>query len=337
MTLTEARTTERRSSSPAQEARNRRTRRVLLDLIALALVAIAAYLLIDVRGSWAYAMDLRLRQVGALVVVGCAVGVSSVIFQTIAGSRILTPGVMGFDSLYLLIQTVIVYFFGTTAFLMLGASSRFLINVVALTIFGLLLFRWLFRRSSRNLFVLVLVGVVCGALFASMTTFASRLLSPNDYLTLQDVMFASFSRVSVDLLLITLLITALGCAAVVPILRKLDVVDLGYDVAVSLGLRYHRIVTLSLLVVTVLVASATALVGPMTFLGLIVANLARQLVLTYRHAVLVPAAAAIGVICTVVGQTIVAHVFNQTTTLSVVINLVGGLYFLFLLIRSARL
>lgn len=323
--------------TPVEAGRRRRTRAVLVALGLLLAAAVAAYLLVDLRGSWAYALDLRSRQLSALVVVGVAVGVSSTMFQTIAGSRILTPGVMGFDSLYLLVQTVVVHVFGTTAFLMLGAPVRFAVNASVLTAFGLLLFRWLFRRSSRNLFVLVLVGMVCGALFGSLTTFASRLLSPDDYLTLQDVMFASFNRVDVGLLAITAAVTLLGCLAAAGLARRLDVVDLGHDVAVGLGLPYHRVVTLSLLVVTVLVATSTALVGPMMFLGLIVANLTRQLLPTFRHAVLLPAAAVVGALCTVLGQTVVVHAFDHTTTLSVVVNLVGGLYFLFLLTRSVRL
>lgn len=323
--------------SAAERARLRQIQLIMTALIMAVVVAIISYLLIDVRGSWSYAMNLRTRQVGALVVVGTAIGVSSVIFQTIAGSRILTPGVMGFDPLYGLIQTVIVSVLGTATFLMVGAPLRFLINISLLTIFGMLLFRWLFRRSSRNLFVLVLVGVVCGSLFGALSTFASRLLSPNDYLTLQDVMFASFNRVSLELLVITAAITTMACLLVIPLLRSLDVVDLGIDAATGLGVPYHRVVTLCLGLVTVLVASSTALVGPMMFLGVIVANLAREVFPTHRHAVLVPASALVGVLCTVLGQTVVAHVFAQTTTLSVVVNLVGGLYFLILLTRTARL
>ncbi len=325
------------TATPGDLVRRRRTRLVLAVLAVLLLGAVASYLLVDLRGSWAYALDLRSRQLSALVVVGVAVGVSSAMFQTVAGSRILTPGVMGFDALYLLIQTLVVYLFGSTTLLLMGAPVRFAVNVTALTLFGLLLFRWLFRRSSRNLFVLVLVGVVCGSLFGSLTSFASRLLSPDDYLTLQDVMFASFNRVDVELLGLTAAVTGAGCLAASRLVRALDVVDLGHDVAVGLGLPYHRVVTLTLVVVTVLVATSTALVGPMMFLGLIVANLARQLLPTSRHAVLLPAAALVGALCTVLGQTVVAHVFAHTTTLSVVVNLVGGLYFLFLLTRTVRL
>ncbi len=323
--------------SATETARLRRVAVCLGVLVLVALAAVLFFMLWDLKGSWQYALGLRSRQLAALVVVGVAVGVSSLVFQTIAGSRILTPGVMGFDSLYMLVQTVVVYVFGTATFLALGAQNRFLVNLVLMTVFGLLLFRWLFRRSTRNLCVLVLIGVVCGTLFASLTSFASRLLTPNDYLTLQDVAFASFTTVDASLLGVAAAITALACLLLVPLLRQLDVVDLGHDAAIGLGVGYHRVVLATLVLVTVLVASATALVGPMTFLGLVVANLARQLVPTHRHALLVPASALVGVSCTVLGQAVVVHVFDLSTTLSVVVNLVGGLYFLYLLMRTARL
>ena len=323
--------------SAEETARRRRVRTTLLVLAGLVVAASAAYLLYDVQGSWSYAMDLRTRQLAALMVVGVAVGASSLVFQTVAGSRILTPGVMGFDALYLLVQTVIVFAFGSNALLLLGVRERFALNTVVLTVFGLLLFQWLFRRHSRNLLVLVLVGLVLSALFGSLTSFASRLLSPNDFLTLQDVMFASFNTVDSELLTITAVVTAAGCVTLVPLLRRLDVVALGHDNAVALGVGYHRVVLLTLGAVTVLVATSTALVGPMLFLGLIVANLARQLLATSRHTELVLGSALVGVLCTVLGQFVVARLFGQTTTLSVVVNLVGGIYFILLLMRTVRL
>lgn len=317
--------------------RERRTRVVLVALVLLTVAAGAAYLLYDVRGSWSYALDLRTRQLAALVITGAAVGASSLVFQTVTGSRILTPSVMGFDALYMLIQTVIVYTLGSAAFLALTPGQHFLIDAVLLTMFGWLLFTWLFRRSSRNLLMLVLVGVVLGSFFGSLTSLASRLLSPDDFLTLQDVMFASFSTAAPELLWTAAGVTLLGLAALVPLCRRLDVVALGHDHAVALGVPFHLVVRITLAVVTLLVAAATALVGPMLFLGLIVANLARELVLTHKHLVLVPVSALVGVLTCVVGQFVVVHVFDLTTTLSVVVNLVGGIYFLRLLMRTVSL
>lgn len=326
-----------RDTTLTQEQRTRRTRFVLVLLVVLTLAGAAAYLLYDVRGSWSYAMDLRTRQLAALVITGAAVGASSVVFQTVTGSRILTPSVMGFDALYMLIQTVIVYTLGSAAFLALTPGQHFLIDAVLLTVFGWLLFTWLFRRSSRNLLMLVLVGVVLGSFFGSLTSLASRLLSPDDFLTLQDVMFASFSTATPELLWTAGIVTTLGLAALVPLCRRLDVVALGHDHAIALGVPFHLVVRITLAVVTLLVASATALVGPMLFLGLIVANLAREIVPTHKHIVLVPVAALVGVLTCVVGQFVVVHVFDLSTTLSVVVNLVGGIYFLRLLMRTVSL
>ena len=262
-------------TSVTEQERAARIRRTLVLLGALCAVFATAYLLWDVQGSWSYALDLRTRQLASLVVVGAAVGASSLVFQTIAGSRILTPGVMGFDSLYVLIQTIIVAALGPSALQLMGVPERFILNAALLASFGLVLFRWLFRAHSRNLFVLVLVGIVIGSLFTSLATFASRMLSPDDFLTLQSVLFASYHRRRP---------AALGDdrgrrprpGRARALLRRLDVVDLGRTPPPA-SAWYHRIVTICLVVVTVLVATSTALVGPMLFLGLLVANLARRL------------------------------------------------------------
>lgn len=282
-------------------------------------------------------MSLRSRQLGALVVVGVSVGASSLVFQTASGSRILTPGVMGFDALYAFVQTIVVFTLGASTLQLLGVVEQFLLNAVLLSAFGLALFRWLFRAHSRNLFVLVLVGIVLGGLFSSLSSFASRLLSPDDYLSLQAVLFASFTTVNSDLLLACAAVTAVACAALVPLLRSLDVIDLGRDRATSLGVDHHQVVTRVLLVVTVLVATSTALVGPMVFLGLLIANLARQLLPTHEHRVLVLGAGLVGVLAVVLGQFVVLHGLGLAVPLSVVINLVGGLYFLILLVKAVRL
>ncbi len=323
--------------SPVEARRWRRVTVTLLVLVGLCAAACAAYLVFNVRGNWTYAMNLRGRQLGALVVVGVAVGVSSLVFQTVSGSRILTPGVMGFDALYAFIQTVIVFTLGAGTLQLLGVVEQFLLNAVLLAAFGMLLFRWLFRAHSRNLFVLVLVGIVLGGLFSSLSSFASRLLSPDDYLTLQAVLFASFTTVDLDLLLACAVVTVVSCLVLWPLLRRLDVIDLGRDRATSLGVDHHKVVTRVLLVVTVLVATSTALVGPMVFLGLLIANLARQLVPTHEHRVLAVGAALVGVLALVLGQFVVLHGLGLSVPLSVVINLVGGLYFLVLLVKAVRL
>ncbi|MGY1811308.1 iron chelate uptake ABC transporter family permease subunit [Blastococcus sp. SYSU D00820] len=317
--------------------RRPRTGRVLLVLGVLALVAVAAFMTVDVAGSWEYALQQRSRRVGAMVVVAVAVAVSTVLFQTVTNNRILTPSIMGFDALFVLIQTVGVFFLGAATVTTTDPRLRFALEVVALVLFGAGLYRLLFGRTARDLYVLVLVGIVLGTLFTSLTLLVSRLIDPNEFLTLQDMLFASFTTVDRQLLALSAVVVGLVTLGVVRLLPQLDVVALGRDTAIGLGVEHRRVVNRALLAVAVLVAVATALVGPITFLGLLVANLARQLLGTFRHAWVLPGAALIGVLALVGGQLVLERVFGLTTTLSVVINFVGGIVFIALLIRESRL
>ena len=116
----------------------------------------------------------------------------------------------------------------------------------------------------------------------------------------------------------------------------LDVVSLGRDTAVNLGVPYDGLVRKMLIVSAVLIAISTALVGPITFFGLIVANLSYQFMKSYKHTVLVVSAMLMSFIALVGGQFIVERVFQFSTTLSVIINFVGGIYFIYLLLKESR-
>jgi iron complex transport system permease protein len=86
-------------------------------------------------------------------------------------------------------------------------------------------------------------------------------------------------------------------------------------------------------VIAVMVAASTALVGPVTFFGLIVANLAYGAV-GHRHLRSVPAAISIGVIALVGGQLILARVLGFGTELPIVIEFAGGLFFIVLVLTG---
>ena len=81
---------------------------------------------------------------------------------------------------------------------------------------------------------------------------------------------------------------------------------------------------------------STALVGPLTFLGLIVANLSRQLLKTYRHTHLILGAVLFGMLVLIAGQLVTEHVFSYAVPVSVFITIGGGIYFLYLLLTNRR-
>lgn len=311
-------------------------RRRLALLALLAVVAAAGFCLIGLAGNWEYALIIRSRKLATMVVVGVAVACSSVLFQTVTGNRILTPGIMGFDQLFVLIQTLIVFLFGALALSSADPRLLFAGQVAVMVVFAGLLYRWLFGRDGRDLFVLVLAGVVCGTLFGSLSSLAARLINPNDFVVLQDSLFASFNQVDPALLGLSAVLVAAMAVWTVRLAYRLDVVALSREHAINLGVHHASVVNQALVVVAVLVSVSTALVGPLTFLGVLVANLARQLTGTFRHLTLLPAAAFVSVIVLVGGQLVLERVFGMNTALSVIINFAGGAYFIALLIRESR-
>ncbi len=308
----------------------------LLWLSAVALACIVAYMSRGAQGQWSFVIPFRGGKLAAMLLVAYAVAVSSVLFQTITHNRILTPAIMGFDALYLLIQAVVVFGFGQAAAAAEHPVAAFVLEVGAMTAFACLLFRWLFSDAVRSLHLMMLVGIVFGLLFRSLSSFVVRLIDPNEFLVLQDRMFASFNSVRVSLLPIAMAAVCVATLVIWRLRHRYDVLALGRDIAVNLGVDYRRCLLLTLGAIAVLVSVSTALVGPVTFFGLLVSNLAYQAMGSDKHQYTVPAATLLGVIFLVGGQTLLERVLGLNTTVSVVIEFVGGVMFLILILRKGR-
>ncbi len=320
----------------SSERLSRRNLFVLLALAGVMCAAIAVFMTIGAKGRWDFVLPFRGRKLAALVLVAYAIGVSTVLFQTVAANHILTPSIMGFDAFYVLIQTVLVFTLGAARVSTLDPRLMFLIEVGLMVAFSVALYRWLFARTARSLHLLMLVGVVFGVLFRSLSNFMQRIIDPNEFVVLQDRLFASFNIVDQHLLISSAILVLIASVIGWRMLPKLDVLALGHDIAVNLGVDYRRTVSVVLIVVAILVSVSTALVGPVTFFGLLVANLAYQLVPGGRHVMVLPVAVMLGIIFLVAGQTILERVFSFNSALSIVIEFVGGLVFLFLLVKGVK-
>ncbi|WP_448072117.1 iron chelate uptake ABC transporter family permease subunit [Georgenia yuyongxinii] len=324
-----------RDDAARRAAASRPGRRLVL--LGLAAVAVSVvFLTYGALDALALVGPLRVQRLAAMVLVGVAIAVSTVLFQTVTDNRILTPAIMGFDALYALIQTVAVYVLGTTAVVGLAPPVRFAGEVAVMLAFSFALFRWLFGGARRSLYLLVLVGIVLGVFFGSLSTFLQRVIDPNDFLVVQDRLFASFNAVDPVLLLVGAVIVVATCVWAWGMRRDLDVLLLGRDNAVALGVDHRRRSLAVLVVCALLVSVSTALVGPITFFGLLVANLAYQVAGSHRHAYVLPAAALLSVVTLVGGQAILEHVFGLDTVLSVIIEFLAGIVFIALLVRGGR-
>lgn len=304
-------------------------------LVGVCLGLCALFLGWQLRDPKPLILSLRATKLGALLVVGAAIGAATVIFQTITANRLLTPGIVGFDALYIFLQTMLVITLGGTGYATLPQLGQFAAEIVTMVVTALLLFGLMLRKGTQDMLRLILTGVILGVLLRGLAGLAQRLLDPSEFAIVQGASFASFGGVDQTQLWIAIAFLVACMLAALRLSRHLDIVALGRTTAQSLGLEYDRVVLASLALVAVLVAVSTALVGPVTFLGLLAASLAYAFIPTWRHIYLIPAAALIGASILIFGQFVFERLLGLQSTLAVIVEFAGGLLFLALVLRRS--
>ncbi|MFI3803617.1 iron chelate uptake ABC transporter family permease subunit [Vagococcus fluvialis] len=306
-----------------------KTSLMLLGLVVIAVIFL--FLTYHTYGNWEFALKLRGKKLLAFVIVGLLTSFSTISFQTISQNHFLTPSILGFDSLYALIQTVLFFILGQSR---QGDPKLFIFNIVIMVILSVLLFSTLLKKEKQDLFLLLMIGMILGTLFRSISTFLQVLMDPNEYDKLQGKLFASFSNVDVSLLTVVIPVVIILMILFFKVSAKLDVLHLGIEQATNLGIDVQKFRKYVLFLISLSVAIATALIGPITFLGFIVANVTYQWMNTYKHTYLFISGALLSILFLVAGQFLVEQVFHMNTTLSVVIEFSGGLYFVWKLLKE---
>ena len=320
-------------------------RRYWLVLAVLALVAASATVgllgynnpvAFGTSGYWLIARR-RLASVLAMAIVAAAQSFATVAFQTVTNNRILTPSIMGFESLYVAVQTAAVYFLGVSGLGMLTGLPQFVLQIAVMVGLSLALYGWLLSGRYGNIQIMLLVGIVIGGGLASVSSFMRRMLTPSEFDVLTARMFGSMTNA--DPMYFPIAIPL--CLAAAGLLwwrsRRLNVVALGRDAATNLGLDHRRELMATLFLVSVLMAVSTALVGPMTFFGFLVATLTYQLAGTHDHRRLLPLGALTGFVVLAGAYFVMNHVFYAQGVVSIIIELVGGTVFLVVIMRKGRL
>ncbi|MDO4642093.1 MAG: iron chelate uptake ABC transporter family permease subunit [Neisseria sp.] len=304
--------------------------------ISLTLLVIASvlFLTINANGQWNFILPLRAGKLASLILVAYAIGVSTLLFQTITNNPILTPSILGFDSLYVFLQTLMVALIGGLGYTQLSPSLKFVIALIAMVAGSLLLFQMLLRQGGGDLTRMILIGVIFGIFFRSLTGLMQRLIDPEEFAIVQANSFATFNTVNHDLLKISAVIIGLSTIAIWRQRFKLDVYLLGRDQAINLGIRYPTNTLWILTWIALLVATSTALVGPVSFFGLLVCALANHFARTVHHSLRIPLVSTIAALVLVAGQLVFEHLLNMQAVLSVVVEFAGGLVFLYLVLRK---
>lgn len=323
---------------PQTPARSRDCLHLRLMVAALAGLALSGLYVLwpTANGLNAFILQLRAERVLLMFLLAVCGGVGTLVFQTLTGNRLLTPQLMGMEGIYRLLQAALIWLLGNQLYTQLPAYGKFaaatLLSVSVSTFF----FIFLLKRLRGDLFRLLLIGLVFTVFCRALTEFISRLLDPLAYAVYQSATFAQISRADTALIGLATPMCAAVCAWLWRSRHTLDVLALGRETAIGLGVAYLPRISWGLMGVATLVAIATALVGPMLFFGLLACALAYRFFPTSQHAVLLPGVALTAYLILLGGQLIFERLLNMAGTLSIAVEFVGGLLFLLLIARPTR-
>lgn len=333
----------RRESGPLPTSRARWRYWSIVTVLGLLAVGFALGLLawrnpmpVGSPGFWRIA-ELRATNVTVMAIVAVCQAIATVSFQTVTNNRIVTPSLLGFEALYVAIQTAAIYLLGITGVLALQGVPQFLLQIALMVGLAVVLYGWLLSGRYANLDIMLLIGIIIGAGLGSVSTFMQRLLTPSEFDVLTARLFGSVSNADPRYLPYAIALCIAATALLWASGRRLNVLALGREATVNLGLR-HRTETMRVLfLVSVLIAVSTALVGPMTFLGFLVATLAYSLTDTYDHRRILPVAWLLGFVVLGGAYFLLRHVLTMVDTVTIIVELIGGLVFLIVIFRKGRL
>ncbi|MGP6170679.1 iron chelate uptake ABC transporter family permease subunit [Microbacterium sp. A196] len=332
-----------RHAGALPNGRARRKYFVILGILIVMAVGFAFGLLawenpmpVGTEGFWRIA-QMRGTSIVVMAVVAFCQAVATVSFQTVTENRIITPSIMGFEALYISVQTAGVYFFGIAGLVALQGNVQFVLQIAIMVGLSVLLYGWLLSGRYANLQVMLLIGIIIGGGLGSVSAFMQRLLTPSEFDVLTAQMFGSVSNADPEQLPIAIPLALAAGILLWSGSRRLNLLALGKDITMGLGINHRRELIRTLVLVSVLMAVSTAMVGPMTFLGFLVATLAYQFADTYDHRYVFPIAVLTGFVVLSGAYFVMKNLFYAQGVVSIIIELVGGTLFLIVILRKGRL
>lgn len=311
-------------------------RKKILILAFLTLIMALVFIFAGLKDFDEYALKNRFLQIATIVIVAICIAVSTVIFQTLCNNKILTPAIIGLDSLYMLLQSALIFSLGSANLSVYKNDINFLITLACMVVFSLGLYKILFS-SDKSIYLIMLLGLIFGTLFSTLSSFFEILIDPDEFMVIQGRMFASFDNVAFDVLALAYIVTLLSFVWIFRYMKFLDPLSLGKDLSINLGINYQKISKHLMIIIAILTSISTALVGPITFLGLLVVNITYELFKSSKHSILLLACVLISILALLGGVFFVSRVFDYNTTISVIINFLGGIYFIYLVLKGNKL
>jgi len=332
-----------RSSGPLPTVKVRKRYWLTLWILATLAVFFAVGLLawdnpmpLGSIGFWVIA-KLRASNILTMVIVALCQSIATVAFQTVTNNRIITPSIMGFEALYRVVQTGAVFALGAAGVTFLTGVSQFVVQVAIMVGLSVALYGWLLSGKLGNIQIMLLVGIIIGTGLGSISTFMQRLLTPSEFDVLTARLFGSMANADMSYMPVAIPLVIIAGGYLVLASKKMNILALGKETTINLGINHRREVMKTLFFVSILMAVTTALVGPLTFLGFLVATLAYQLADTYDHRYIYPMSFLIGFVVLAGAYFIMKNLFYAQGVVGIIIEAVGGITFLIFILRKGRL
>ncbi|MFT4157401.1 MAG: iron ABC transporter permease [Microbacterium sp.] len=230
------------------------------------------------------------------IVVGLALGAAGAVMQGLTRNALADPGILGVNAGASVAVAIAVAALGLTSFPALMAFA--LLGALLATAIVVLLA----AVGDGSPVTLVLSGVALAAVLGGATT-ALVLLNPTAFLQMRSWESGALAGRDIGILTVAGPAIVVGLVLALLLTRSLDVLALGDDTAASLGVRMGYARTGAVVVVTLLAGTATAIAGPVAFLGLAVPHIARG-VAGASARVVVPLSALLGAIALVLGDVV---------------------------------
>ena len=317
---------------------------VMLSLLAFALnvcignVDISPAQVLDIMfgrsgdlASSTIVMDIRLPRALMAFVLGGGLAVSGFLLQTYFSNPIAGPYILGISSgAKMMVALALIFIVGST-----GRSSSLLLVLAAfigaiITTFFIILI----SRVVQNMAVLLAAGIMVGYICSAVTDFLIAFADDSDIVNLHSWSQGSFSGIDMGSVRYGFVIVGVSVILVMLLSKPLDALRLSETYARSVGINVKASRMAVILLSSVLSACVTAFVGPISFIGIAVPFLMRELLVTSKPIVLIPASFLAGSVFCLFSDLLARQMFAPTElNISAVTSLFGAPIVIYMIIR----
>lgn len=275
--------------------------------------------------------DIRLPRTLMALILGGGLAVAGFLLQTYFSNPIAGPYILGISSgAKMAVALSLIFIVGKR-----GVSSNILLVTSAFA--GALLatmFIILMSRVVQNMAVLLAAGIMVGYICSSITDFLIAFADDSDIVNLHSWSQGSFSGVDSGGTVFCAVIVGVVFVMVMLLSKSLDALRLGESYAASLGVNVRASRVMVILLSSVLSACVTAFAGPVSFIGIAVPFLMRQLLKTSKPVVLIPASFLAGSVFCMFSDLLARVLFAPTElNISAVTSLFGAPIVIFMILR----